>query len=342
MKRRVFLGFLLGIMLPCLAQVDGIAIDWAAEAANADTFIEPVPSTPAPADVGAQVDGLSPVRLVTVAPDFQDRWFAAYYLDDTRSEPQLLFEPLLQAHPDSVACSPDGNRLASNSTGIDVTNLETGAVILLDWLLERDTYGDLDWSAVDNRLAYAQWSTGENYGISVLDLDTLEVTPLIGPGSNPVSTPRWSPDGTRIVYTERQGGYGPLSSTALWVMNVDGTDRRQLTAYLPGRHDYSPDWSPRGGEIVFSRNGYLTLISDDGAHEHTSPSPFAGERNSWSPLFSPDGQQIAFVTNEGEKNAIYVMDRDGSNLRRIHDLDRFGDLECWLSAEPPNLDKVRG
>jgi Tol biopolymer transport system component len=61
------------------------------------------------------------------------------------------------------------------------------------------------------------------------------------------SSPEWSPDGTKIVFTE-----GGIHGLQIHVMNADGTGVRQLTNG-PGRNQW-PVWSPDGTQIAFISN----------------------------------------------------------------------------------------
>ena len=62
--------------------------------------------------------------------------------------------------------------------------------------------------------------------------------------------PRFSPDGTRIVFTsDRSGGQN------IWVMSLDGTDTTQVTKGATNRSE-SPDWAPDGDYIVSSKGGF--------------------------------------------------------------------------------------
>lgn len=76
--------------------------------------------------------------------------------------------------------------------------------------------------------------------------------------------PIYSPDGDRIAFSS-QLGEGLDVLPQIWVMNVDGSCPRQITAH-GGKE---PAWSPTGREIVYSRyngqsdnpeNGVLWII----------------------------------------------------------------------------------
>ncbi len=70
--------------------------------------------------------------------------------------------------------------------------------------------------------------------------------------------PRFSPDGTRIVFTsDRSGGEG------VWVMSVDGSDTTQITRGKSDKYD-SPEWTPDGKYVVFSKNNQLHMAHVDG------------------------------------------------------------------------------
>jgi Tol biopolymer transport system component len=53
----------------------------------------------------------------------------------------------------------------------------------------------------------------------------------------------------------------------------------------------------------------------------------APRSNEWSPAWSPDGSQIAFSSDRGGSPHVYVMDPDGSNVRRLS--DGWGEYPAW-------------
>lgn len=75
-----------------------------------------------------------------------------------------------------------------------------------------------------------------------------------------------SPDGTRIVYVANPGT--DLATREIWVMDVDGGNRRQLTAgEAPSTN---PVWSPDGSQIAFvsrqtSPDWQIWVMNSDGS-----------------------------------------------------------------------------
>ena len=56
--------------------------------------------------------------------------------------------------------------------------------------------------------------------------------------------------------------------------------------------------------------------------------------DSW-PSLSPDGQQIAFVSDRGGKRAIWLINAEGGAPRKLADVAPLGRLSWW-SGQPPN------
>lgn len=134
---------------------------------------------------------------------------------------------------------------------------------------------------------------------------------------------RWSPDGTRVLYTlTRHDLAAGTSNTDLWLADPQTGTTRQLTRHEG--YDGAASWAPDGRSIVFvSARGrdaqQLWRISIDGgeAERLTSLSTGASE-----PQWSPDGRRIAFVSRvfpeygaDDEKNAALLADIADSPTR---------------------------
>ena len=105
-------------------------------------------------------------------------------------------------------------------------------------------------------------------------------------GSNPTrlttgatdQNPRFSPDGTKIVFDKLVGGTEEIRS-----MNTDGTDQTQLTT---GHLDLTPQFSPDSAKIVFVRvvntTRQLFTMNADGSDQTQVPT----SRNAFVPAWS--------------------------------------------------------
>jgi len=130
------------------------------------------------------------------------------------------------------------------------------------------------------------------------------------------SRPAGSPDGTRIVYESTES----TPATQLFVINVDGTGKRQLTA--SACFNGQPAWSPDGLRIAFwsSRdncgNYDLYTMNADGSAQ-TRLTTGAPAYANGAPSWSPDGRQIAFESTRDGNAEVYVMNADGSGPRRL-------------------------
>ncbi|MEM7052687.1 MAG: amidohydrolase family protein [Acidobacteriota bacterium] len=78
----------------------------------------------------------------------------------------------------------------------------------------------------------------------------------------------------------------------------------------------SLDVSPDGREIVFDLLGDLYLLPISGGEARNLTSGLAWDMQ---PRFSPDGETIAFTSDRGGGDNIWLIDRDGENARAVTD-----------------------
>ncbi|MFQ5943967.1 MAG: protein kinase [Anaerolineales bacterium] len=78
--------------------------------------------------------------------------------------------------------------------------------------------------------------------------DPLQLT--FDPGEK--TQPKWSPDGTRLLYVASGGtdDFGNQLGLDLWVINADGTGIAKVTSFEGD--DTDPVWSPDGSQIAFT------------------------------------------------------------------------------------------
>ena len=117
--------------------------------------------------------------------------------------------------------------------------------------------------------------------------------------------PVWSPDGKRLVYTVNRKGQGNL-----FLKNADGTGAEESLFQSDGFKAAS-DWS-RDGRFL----SYVFASPKSKTKSDIWIMPMTGERKPFpflqtefaqgSPLFSPDGRWLAYLSNESGRNELYV------------------------------------
>jgi len=140
--------------------------------------------------------------------------------------------------------------------------------------------------------------------------------------------PRISPDGTKIVYTLLHS-----RGSQLFIMDINGENTQKLSPVPMYKgttnvedllEDKMAAWAPDGKSIVFTSNRHLLseysidyeIYSIDlETYEITRLTN--GYRNSLYPWYSPDGEQITFMSDRDGNWNIYIMDKDGKNAKKV-------------------------
>ena len=117
----------------------------------------------------------------------------------------------------------------------------------------------------------------------------------------------WTPNGTRVTYSSDRGAKG--WGRAIWVKSVDGKSDAELL--VSSENLLTPySWLPDGSLLAYCEYLPITLtdicvVSREGSRERQV---VVGTQNmEWGPVFSPDGQWIAYVSDKSGKYQIYVQ-----------------------------------
>jgi Tol biopolymer transport system component len=126
-----------------------------------------------------------------------------------------------------------------------------------------------DWSPDGQKLVFWNGALG---GLCTTNLDGTGLTPIATTANTYGGTaqPSWSPlpvpgvlgnSAVRIAYADDVPPIGGQSVTEIFVMNSDGSDRRQVTR-TPDIGEESPTWSPSGARLAFA------MYTNDSATNH--------------------------------------------------------------------------
>jgi TolB protein len=210
------------------------------------------------------------------------------------------------------AWSPDGRSIAytsyrSGMPDILISNIYAGT---LEVLTKNSGQNFLPQFSPDGtRIAFMSTRDG-NSEIYVMNRDGSDVRRLT---NNPAidASPTWSPAGTQIAFTSERTG-----TPQIYTVNVDGSGliRRSSESYAD-----RATWSPAPfNEIAFAARtgpGFDIKILNIASGE-TRQITF-GEGTNESPSWAPNGRHLAFMSTRQGRNQIFVVDRDGRNLRQI-------------------------
>lgn len=230
--------------------------------------------------------------------------------------------------------SPDGRSLVFSrydGAGLELWRLDLGA-----GGEQRLTSGDAvnvepRVSPDGKRIAWVSTQGTGHFNLFIADIgpDGLRnAGPLLGERQSKISryyystydhalNPSWTPDGKRILYvTNNEVAWG---TGDIWSVAADHpSDRRKI---LSEETSWSarPEMSPDGKQVLFaSYHGrqwrQLWLTTPDGA----APLPLTfGDFDLSSARWSPDGERVAYVSNEGGNTSLAVREFIGGATTKI-------------------------
>lgn len=148
------------------------------------------------------------------------------------------------------------------------------------------------------------------YSLEVADMDGFHPQSLLI-SSEPIMSPSWSPDGTKIAYVSFE-----KKRSQIYTVDV-ATGQRRLITDFPGING-APAWSPDGQSmvVVLSKTGVPKLYQirlNNGAMTQLT----FGKAIDTEPRFSPDGQHILFTSGRGGAPQIYQLALASGQISRV-------------------------
>jgi TolB protein len=174
------------------------------------------------------------------------------------------------------------------------------------------------------------------YVMNAADGSQVRRVTSLPPAASVDYAPRFSPDGTRLVFTREVDDAS--GDGALYVVKLDGSGLRKITPgdVFPG----DADWSPDGTEIVFEANdpqtpfGGVWIVGSDGSGLRGVTEPTSG--GFADPVWSPDGSLI-LVSHGDDPDDVHeglaTMRPDGTELQYIGDGRGAEHQADWSTSE---------
>lgn len=163
--------------------------------------------------------------------------------------------------------------------------------------------------AFATRIAYVTKS-GHEYHLEVADSDG-EGVQIALRSNEPIISPSWSPDGTKVAYVSFE-----KKKPVVYVQDLV-TRKRTVVANFKGSNS-APAWSPDGSRlaVALSRSGstQIYLVNADGSNLRRLSNSNGIDTE---PQFSGDGQSIYFTSDRSGGPQIYKMSTSGGDARRV-------------------------
>jgi TolB protein len=163
--------------------------------------------------------------------------------------------------------------------------------------------------AFNTRIAYVT-KTSSQYRLEVADADG-EGMQVAAYGKEPIISPSWSPDGTKVAYVSFE-----LRKPVIYVQDLV-TGSRRIVSNEKGSNS-APAWSPDGTRlaVTLSRDGhsqvYGVSAGGGGLRRLSNSNGIDTE-----PQFSADGQSIYFTSDRSGGPQIYKMSANGGAASRV-------------------------
>jgi TolB protein len=166
-----------------------------------------------------------------------------------------------------------------------------------------------DVGVFSTRITYVA-KQGARFELQMADADGYGAQTILA-SNEPIISPAWSPDGTRLAYVSFE-----RKKPIVYIQSLL-TGSRTVAANFKGSNS-APAWSPDGKRlaVVLSKDGnsqiYLINADGSGVTRLTNTGTIDTEPN-----FSPDGQWVIFTSDRGGNPQIYRVPVTGGAPERL-------------------------
>jgi len=247
-----------------------------------------------------------------------------------------------RTYDSSPAWSPDGRWIVytadddSRSINLMLLNVATGESMPLT----SGTHVNVDpvWSRDGKKLAYVSTDPDGRFNVFYMPFENgragtpVRITsdsrfgrerPYLGDYDLHIQ-PSWSPDGKEMLLTSNRGI--PRGSGALWRVPVEPDAMQKGRKILQEETLYRTraQWSPDGGRIIYSsyqasQFNHLWLMPPNGGESYQLN---FGDWDSFEPAWSPDGEWVVYVSNQGGLSQLHLLKVFGGEDKPIRILRR--------------------
>ncbi|MHB0918972.1 MAG: Tol-Pal system beta propeller repeat protein TolB [Thiobacillus sp.] len=270
---------------PTLARIAGDDLARSGQFTLVDVGGMPQPAAPAQVNYGVwRGKGADALVIGTVAALPGGRFEVRFYLLDVIKQTQL----------------------AAFSYSITAAQWRATAHQIADIVYEKLTGMP---GAFSSRIAYVQ-KQGKRFELRVADADGQNPRTVVR-SNEPVISPRFSPDGARVVYVSFED-----KKPVVYAQSLRDGGRSKVAAFKGSNS--APAWAPDGRRlaVVLTRDQasqiYLINANGSGLTRLTR-----GGNLDTEPVFSPDGQTIYFTSDRGGSAQIYRVAAKGGEPQRV-------------------------